>query len=217
MLDPACGSGHFLTAAAHRIAARLAAVDTGELSPPPSAIRHALRQVVGRCVYGIDLNPMAVELCKVSLWLDAVEPGLPLTFLDHHIICGNGLIGATPRLVAHGIPGEAFKPLEGDDKPTAAARKKSNAGQLKRRGQELLFLGDSALAAAESLADAISSIDAEDDTTVGGIHRKQESGTPFSKPARRGSQNSPLTLGAPRSSPRKHPTPLSSPTRRCEP
>ena len=79
--------------------------ETGELSPAPSDIRHALRQVVGRCVYGIDLNPMAVELAKVNLWLDAVEPGLPLTFLDHHIIHGNGLIGANPRLITQGIPG----------------------------------------------------------------------------------------------------------------
>lgn len=174
VLDPACGSGHFLTAAAHRIAARLAAVETGELSPAPSDIRHALRQVVGRCVYGIDLNPMAVELAKVNLWLDAVEPGLPLTFLDHHIIHGNGLIGANPRLIAQGIPGEAFTAIEGDDKPTAAARKKSNAAQLKRRDQGLLFLGESALAAAEGLADAIRAIDAQDDTTVEGVHRKQE-------------------------------------------
>ena len=174
VLDPACGSGHFLTAAAHRIAARLATVETGELSPAPSDIRHALRQVVGRCVYGIDLNPMAVELAKVNLWLDAVEPGLPLTFLDHHIIHGNGLIGANPRLIAQGIPGEAFTAIEGDDKPTAAARKKSNAAQLKRRDQGLLFLGESALAAAEGLADAIRVIDAQDDTTVEGVHRKQE-------------------------------------------
>src|SRR5262249_49037640 len=161
VLDPACGSGHFLTAAAHRIAARLAAVETGELSPPPTAIRHALRQVVGRCVYGIDLNPMAVELARVNLWLDAVDPGLPLTFLDHHIICGNGLIGANPRLIAQGIPGEAFTAIEGDDKPTAAVRKRSNASQLERRGQGLLILGDSALAAAERLSDAVRAIDAQ--------------------------------------------------------
>ena len=173
VLDPACGSGHFLTAAAHRIAARLASVETGELSPAPSDIRHALRQVVGRCVYGIDLNPMAVELAKVNLWLEAVEPGLPLTFLDHHIIRGNGLIGANPRLIAQGIPGEAFTAIEGDDKPTAAARKKSNAGQLGRRNQGLLILGESALAT-EGLADAIRAIDAQDDTTVEGLRRKQE-------------------------------------------
>ena len=174
VLDPACGSGHFLTAAARRIAARLASVDTGELNPTPEAIRHALRQVVGRCVYGIDLNPMAAELAKVNLWLDAVEPGLPLSFLDHHVVWGNGLIGTNPRLIAGGIPDEAFKPIEGDDKPTAAARKKTNATERRQRNQGLLALGDSALSAAGYLADAVRAIDAEDDTTVNGIHRKQE-------------------------------------------
>nr|MDA8073528.1 N-6 DNA methylase [Actinomycetota bacterium] len=145
VLDPACGSGHFLTAAARRIAARLASVETGELNPTPQAIRHALRQVVGRCIYGIDLNPMAAELAKVNLWLDAVEPGLPLSFLDHHVVCGNGLIGTNPRLIAEGIPDEAFKPIEGDDKSTATARKKANVAERRQRNQGLLALGDSAL------------------------------------------------------------------------
>ena len=48
-----------------------------------------------RCIYGVDLNPMAVELAKVSLWLDAFTLGAPLSFLDHHLRCGNSLIGAT--------------------------------------------------------------------------------------------------------------------------
>jgi methylase of polypeptide subunit release factors len=174
VLDPACGSGHFLTAAARRIAARLASIETGELNPPPRAIRHALRQVVGHCVYGIDVNPMAAELAKVNLWLDAVEPGLPLNFLDHHIVCGNGLVGATPRLLANGIPDEAFKAVEGDDKPTTAARKRANATQRRQRSQGILALGDSALATAEYLAEAVRAIDALDDKTIDGIQRKQE-------------------------------------------
>lgn len=174
VLDPACGSGHFLTAAARRIATRLASVETGELNPTPEAIRHALRQVVGRCVYGIDLNPMAAELAKVNLWLDAVEPGLPLSFLDHHVVWGNGLIGTNPHLIAGGIPHEAFKPIEGDDKPTAAARKKTNAAERRQRNQGLLALGDSALCAAGYLADAVRAIDAEDDTALDGIQRKQQ-------------------------------------------
>ena len=99
------------------------------------------RQVVGRCVYGIDLNPMAVELAKVNLWLDAVEPGLPLSFLDHHVVWGNGLIGTNPRLIAEGIPDEAFKAIEGDDKPTAAARKKTNAAERRQRNQGFLPSG----------------------------------------------------------------------------
>jgi len=124
--DPACGSGHFLIAAAHRIAKRLAAIRTGEDEPAPAAYRNALRDVIGRCLYGVDLNPMAVELCKVALWMEALVPGKPLSFLDHHIQCGNSLIGATPELLAQGIPDEAFESIEGDDKKLCTALKRQN-------------------------------------------------------------------------------------------
>src|SRR5436853_2795637 len=53
------------------------------------------RHVLKRCIYGVDLNPMAVELAKVRLWLDAFTLGAPLSFLDHHLRNGNSLIGAT--------------------------------------------------------------------------------------------------------------------------
>ena len=113
--DPACGSGHFLVAAARRIAKRLAAVREHNPEPTVEALRTALRDVVKHCIYGVDVNPMAVELAKVSLWLEALEPGKPLGFLDAHIKCGNALIGATPALIDQGIPDKAFKPVEGDD------------------------------------------------------------------------------------------------------
>lgn len=93
VLDPACGSGHFLVAAAHRIARALARVRTGDPEPAPEALRAALRDVVGRCHYGVDVNPMAVELCKVALWMETIEPGKPLTFLEYRIQCGDSLIG----------------------------------------------------------------------------------------------------------------------------
>lgn len=93
VLDCAVGSGHFLIAAAHRIAQALASVRTKETSPPPDAVREALRDVVARCLYGVDLNPMAVELCRVALWLETLDPGKPLSFLDHHIRVGNSLLG----------------------------------------------------------------------------------------------------------------------------
>jgi methylase of polypeptide subunit release factors len=173
VLDPACGSGHFLTAAARRIAARLAAVETGELSPTPDAVRHALRRVTAHCVFGIDRNPMAVELAKVNLWLDAVDPGLPLTFLDHHIVCGDALLGATPALIDEGVPDEAFTAIEGDDKATATARRRTNALRRSQRAQGMLAVGHSAVAIAASLGQAIRSIDTEDDTSVDGIQRKQ--------------------------------------------
>ncbi|MFD5878851.1 Eco57I restriction-modification methylase domain-containing protein [Streptomyces yangpuensis] len=124
--DPACGSGHFLVAAARRIAKRVAAVRDRTPEPTPESVRHALHEVVARCVYGVDLNPMAVELAKVSLWMEALEPGKALGFLDAHIKHGNGLIGATPALMRGGIPEEAFKVVEGDDRAKAAEWQKRN-------------------------------------------------------------------------------------------
>ncbi|WP_435189634.1 Eco57I restriction-modification methylase domain-containing protein [Streptomyces sp. bgisy126] len=136
--DPACGSGHFLVASARRIAKRVASVREHNPEPTEGAMRHALREVVARCIYGVDLNPMAVELAKVSLWLEGMEQGTALAFLDAHVKWGNGLIGTTPKLLAGGIPDDAFKPIEGDDRKHASALVKRNKAQ--RGGQdELLF------------------------------------------------------------------------------
>ncbi|MBK3591190.1 Eco57I restriction-modification methylase domain-containing protein, partial [Streptomyces sp. MBT51] len=135
--DPACGSGHFLVASARRIAKRVASVRERNPEPTVDAVRHALHQVVARCVYGVDLNPMAVELAKVSLWLEALEPGKPLGFLDAHVKHGNALLGATPSLLAGGVPDEAFDAIEGDDKKYANVLKKRNKAQ--RGGQSDLF------------------------------------------------------------------------------
>ena len=126
--DPACGSGHFLVAAGRRIAKRLAAVRERNPEPTETAYRHALRDVVGTCLYGVDLNPMAVELAKVSLWMEGQEPGRALSFLDAHIKQGNGLIGATPALIRGGIPSGAFKAIEGDDSKVAKRLERNNAG-----------------------------------------------------------------------------------------
>lgn len=135
--DPAVGSGHFLVGAAHRLArhlARVRALAQGESEPSPVLYQHALRDVIGRCLYGVDLNPMAAELCRVGLWLEALEPGKPLSFLDHHIRVGNSLLGTTPELIAGGLPDEAFNPIEGDDKKACAALKKRNKSERKGLG-----------------------------------------------------------------------------------
>ena len=102
--DPACGSGHFLVAAARRIAKRIAAEETGESEPPDAVVRATLRRVVGRCIYGVDINPMAAELAKVSLWIEALEPGKPLSYLDQSIRVGNSLLGVTPRCSRKACP-----------------------------------------------------------------------------------------------------------------
>lgn len=133
VIDPACGSGHFLIAAAHRIAKRLASLRTGDEEPSPEAIRTALRDVIGHCIYGVDVNPMAVELCKVNLWLEALEPSKPLSFLEHRIQIGNSLLGTTPRLLEAGIPDEAFQPIEGDLRKACTKWRQVNKNERKAR------------------------------------------------------------------------------------
>ena len=125
--DPASGSGHFLLAAARRIGRELAKVRTGEEQPTPTQFRKAVRDVIQHCIYGVDLNPLAVDLCKVALWLEGHNKGKPLTFLDHHIKCGNSLVGVFDlNVLQKGIPDDAFKPVTGDDKKVAASIKKRN-------------------------------------------------------------------------------------------
>lgn len=141
--DPACGSGGFLVAAARRIARRLAQVRSGEDEPTPEVVQHSLRDVVGQCIYGVDLNDLAAELAKVSLWLEALEPGKPLGFLDARIRVGNSLLGTTPALLADGIPDDAFKEIEGDDKKHASAIRKQNKAE--RAGQSSLFALDNTI------------------------------------------------------------------------
>jgi len=131
--DPACGSGHFLIAAAHRIAGRLAEVRAADNEPSPNETRRALRDVIRHCIYGVDINPMAVELCKVNLWLESLEPGKPLSFLDAHIQCGDSLVGVIPGLDISEIPDEAFNPAFGDDEATSTALKRRN--KRERTGQ----------------------------------------------------------------------------------
>ena len=130
--DISCGSGHILLAAARRIATELAIVRTGEEQPSPSAFRSAIRDVIRNCIYGVDLNPLAVELCKVALWLEAHSPGEPLNFLDHHIKCGNAIVGFARREEAErGVPDEAFASMPGDDKDTASLLRKRNKQERK--------------------------------------------------------------------------------------
>jgi hypothetical protein len=173
VIDPAVGSGHFLIAAAHRIAQRLASVRSGESEASPNEVRHALRDVIGHCIYGVDVNPMAVELCKVSLWMEATEPGRPLGFLDHRIVCGNSLLGAVPALIDAGVPDEAFKPLTGDVKAWVSTLKKRNKTERNHRMQGTLEFGPSTSAVVDQLAGALAKIEAMPDDTVQEIAAKE--------------------------------------------
>lgn len=134
--DVACGSDHILLSAARRIALAVARVLTDEEQPNPLSIRKAMKDVVRNCIYGVDKNPLAVELCKIALWLEAYNPGEPLNFLDHHIKCGDAIVGLAHRSeLEKGIADEAFKTLPVDDKEIASAFRKRNQQERKQKTQ----------------------------------------------------------------------------------
>jgi hypothetical protein len=126
VIDPACGSGHFLLAAARRIATRVARLRTGGVASAAD-YRHALRDAVRCCIHGVDRNPMAIELARVALWIETVEPGKPLGFLDANLRVGDSLLGIFDlKALEKGIPDAAYKPLTGDHRPTANDFKERN-------------------------------------------------------------------------------------------
>lgn len=138
--DVACGSGHILLSAARRIGFELAKIresldqNADVEQPSPPYLRQAIRSVIKHCIYGVDLNPLAVELCKVAFWLEAHNPGEPLNFLDHHIKNGNAIVGlAHLDELTEGIATEAFKTLPSDDKNIASDLRKKNAAERKAR------------------------------------------------------------------------------------
>ena len=115
--DAASGSGHIVLAMARTIAWYVCTLRTGEDNPASLDYRQALREVISRCVYAVDYNSDAVELCKVVLWIEGYCAGKPLSFLDHHIRCGNSVVGVTDldTLLA-GVPKEAFSAVDKDTK-----------------------------------------------------------------------------------------------------
>ena len=101
ILDPAMGSGAFLVAACRYLARAaeeaLIREGTWHRHDITAADRAALRrEIASRCLFGVDLNPMAVQLARLSLWLATLAADKPLSFLDHHLVAGNSLVGATP-------------------------------------------------------------------------------------------------------------------------
>jgi len=113
--DPACGSAAFLVAANNTLAQRLAKIRTDDNYPPSEDVRQARRDVLQHCIYGVDLNPMAVELAKVSLWINSAVQDKPLNYLDHHIKCGNALLGANQDLLEGNFPEDAYDTSGGRD------------------------------------------------------------------------------------------------------
>ena len=166
VVDPACGSGHFLLAAARRLATEIARIESDANTSDEAIRQHALREVVQHCIYGVDRNPLAVELCKAALWIETVEPGKPLTFLDSHILQGDSLVGILdPEIMANGISTDAYKLMTGDDKVVCSELKKRN----RHSDQYDLFDQDAVLGVAIANID----LDTMPEDTLDDVERKR--------------------------------------------
>ena len=140
VIDPACGSGHFLLAAARRIAEKLVLSRAHDEIVTPANYRLALRDVIQHCIYGVDLNPLAVELARMALWLEGYAEGMPLSFLDHHLKIGNSLLGVFDLSALNkGIADDAYKVNGQDSKVVCDELKKINKAERKGliKAQEL--------------------------------------------------------------------------------
>ncbi len=169
VLDPACGSGHFLLAAARHLGTELARIRSGDAAPAPEIVRDAVRDVIAHCLYGVDKNPLAVELCRVALWLEGHARGKPLTFLDHRIRCGDSLLGiADLHLLEAGIPDDAYRPLGTDDRAHARQVRARNA----REARMDLFRHGFVTAPLADLAAQMRQVAALPDRTVEQVHAK---------------------------------------------
>ncbi len=134
--DPAMGSGHFLIAAARRLAERLVLTQGPQEGATTLQVRQATREVIRHCLFGVDLNLPAVELCRIALTIESHCPGMPLIFLEHKIKHGNSLLGLVkPDPIAQGIPDGAFTPMGKDDNRqlATALRKRNKAFKEKRQ------------------------------------------------------------------------------------
>lgn len=172
VIDPACGSGHFLLGAARRMADRVARLRNEDAGKEET--QAALRDVVSRCIHGVDRNPMAVELAKVALWIESVSPGQPLGFLDANIRCGDALLGVFDLAVLEdGIPDEAYKPLTGDNKDAAKFYLKLNRDAKKGQGS-FDFAGGGGSMPAKPIAAGLGRIKAMPEDTVGQVEKKRQ-------------------------------------------
>jgi hypothetical protein len=168
--DPAAGSGHFLLAAARRVGRELAIIRGEEAEPAPETYRAALRDVIRHCLYAVDKNPLAVDLCKVALWIEGHAPGLPLSFLDHRIRCGDSLVGVFDLdVLKSGVPDAAFEPLTGDDKAVCTELRKRN-----KREREAPLGAFSAETVLADLAREFGALAEMPDETPDDVHSKAE-------------------------------------------
>lgn len=171
VIDPACGSGHFLLGAARRLAEKLASIraEGGEATD----YRRALRDVIASCIHGVDRNPMAIQLAKVALWLEGYVADKPLSFLDHHLVVGDSILSIIDLdMATKGIPDEAYEVITGDDKAVARALKARNKtareSELKVKQGTMDLFGSTKVDMGKSFA----KIDVLSDDTLDGVAKK---------------------------------------------
>ena len=171
VIDPACGSGHFLLGAARRLAEKLASIraEGGEATD----YRRALRDVIASCIHGVDRNPMAIQLAKVALWLEGYVADKPLSFLDHHLVVGDSILSIIDLdMATKGIPDEAYEVITGDDKAVARALKARNKtardSELKVKQATMDLFGGTKVDMGKSFA----KIDVLSDDTLEGVAKK---------------------------------------------
>ena len=138
--DPACGTGHFLLAAMHRLASALVDLDE-DMADKEAAMRRWKGEVSRRCLFGVDLNPLAVELCKLTLWLEAEDHAHPVCALDHHIKHGNGLLGQRLNRFDVLAPMEAFEGWEEAQARHVSAIRTIREDEMKRLKKDAADLG----------------------------------------------------------------------------
>ena len=166
--DPACGSGAFLIAANNYLAKELARIRTSQLEPMDQEVRRARRDVLQHCIYGVDVNPMAIELAKVSLWINGSVDDMPLNFLDHHLKCGNSLLGASRQLIEIGVPDEAFTPFTNESKEIARKIVKAN-----RSSRGTLTLEELTETTRGPTATEFAALSEQIESEVGGVEEKK--------------------------------------------
>lgn len=125
ILDPAVGSGRFLVAAARRLTRRVAQLRSiRRISTLTTA-----RDVVQRCLYGVDIDPTSVNIARLALWMEAGRPANVDENWPGNLRVGNSLCGATASLVQQGIPDAAYEPVTGDDQKISAELRKTNRAE----------------------------------------------------------------------------------------
>ncbi|MDB2288664.1 Eco57I restriction-modification methylase domain-containing protein [Halorubrum ezzemoulense] len=165
ILDPAMGSGHFLTSVVDYLARaiiteqnREASEKGGDIIDDEQDINWARRKVAQRCIYGVDVNPLATELAKVSLWLRTLAAEQPLAFLDHHLKTGNSLVGSDIQDVL--IDDDDSETDEGQLtlKQSFAHTRKQALDHVMDRFSELLAIDNETLEDAKEMEDVYQSV-----------------------------------------------------------